>query len=196
MKFTLTEESEILIEYSATTNKSTPVNLTNHSYFNFNGTGDVKGYSLQINSTSYTELNDQLVTTGKIIPNNGGPLAFDKEKNIGQDIDKVGVGFDINYCLHDTPKHEKYGTLRYAATVKYDKIVLTVYTDKPGVQLYTGNFLSPDIVGKGLQPCVKHGALCLETQDYPNAVNIPEFPSIILEPGQTYQHTTIYQFSF
>ena len=195
--YTLTPENEIVIDYSATTNKKCPINMTNHAYFNLQGGSEtIYNHSLTINSSKYTALNDSLVPTGQFVEVAGGPYDFRTEKLIGQDIAGTEGGYDINYCIGETAKHPKCEQLRFCAEVKNSDVSMSVYTDQIGVQFYTGNFLEGSKTGKKGQPFFKHQAFCLETQAYPDSVNHPEFPNTVVSPSEAYKHSTLLQFKF
>ncbi|MEO6454769.1 MAG: aldose epimerase family protein [Ginsengibacter sp.] len=193
--YTLTADNSLAIDYSATTDKATPLNLTNHSYFNLSAGKDstILGEKIMINANKFTEVNDQLIPTGKLPDVAGTPMDFTVEKVIGKDIGQVKGGYDHNWVLVRNGEG-----LEKAATV-YDSLsgrFMEVFTTQPGVQFYTGNFLDGTLTNtpNGAR-YVKHSALCLETQHYPDSPNQPSFPSTILKPGQTYAHKTIYKFS-
>ena len=195
--YTLTEENGILIEYSATTSKKCPINLTNHAYFNLQGGADtVYNHSLTLNAGKYTALDHNLVPTGEFVPVAGTPYDFNSEKKIGEDIGAVEGGYDINYCLNDAPKHSKLEKLHFCAEAKVSDITMTLFTDQIGVQFYSGNFLKGPTKGKKGLPFFKHQGFCLETQAYPDSVNRPEFPNTVVSPGETYKHSTLIQFKF
>jgi aldose 1-epimerase len=191
----LTDANELRIEYSATTDKPTPVNLTNHSYFNLGGAGDVLGHELMLAADSFTPSDANLIPTGEIKSVKGTPMDFTKPKLIGADFGKLTntpVGYDHNFVLNGGGKGSAL-----AARVYEPKSgrVMEALTTEPGVQFYTGNFLDGTLTGKGGVVYKQHAGFCLETQHFPDAVNQPAFPSIILRPGQTYRQTTIYGFS-
>jgi aldose 1-epimerase len=193
--YTLTHGDVLRIEYSAKTDKATPVNLTNHSYFNLAGGGAITGHELTLAAKNYTPVDDTLIPTGQIAPVAGTPLDFTTPTLIGSRISQVGgdpKGYDHNYVLDG-----KAGTLRFGARA-YEPIsgrVLEMYTTEPGVQLYTGNFLDGTLTGKGGTVYKQHTGFCLEAQHYPDSPNQPKFPSVILKPGDTYKQTTEYRFS-
>jgi aldose 1-epimerase len=197
VQFWLNENNEVRIEYGAKTDKTTLVNLTNHSYFNLAGAGadTVLDHELMVNANEYVPVNKTLIPTGKLEAVKGTVFDFTKETRIGERIEKLydtgAKGYDHCYAL---TKREKMPSL--AAKLREPKSgrIMTVSTTEPGVQVYTGNFLFGQ-KGKDGKEYKQRSAVCLETGKFPDAVNQPAFPSIILRPKETYQHTCVYAFS-
>lgn len=193
--YTLTPDNGLQINYKATTDKPTVLNLTNHSYFNLSAGKEstILGHELTIKASRYTPVNDKLIPTGKLDAVDGTPMNFNTAKKVGADIEKVKGGYDHNYVLD-----KKEGEMATIATL-YDPTsgrVMEVSTTQPGVQFYTGNFLDGTLTNtRGGQKYGKNAALCLETQHFPDSPNQPSFPSVVLKPGETYNQTTVYKFS-
>ncbi len=193
--YSLSADNELKIDYSATTDKATPLNLTNHAYFNLSAGKDstILDHELQIDANKFSEVNASLIPTGKLPDVKNTPMDFTSSKKVGQDISKVEGGFDHNWVLNKKGNagFDKVATLYHAASGR----LMDVYTTQPGIQFYSGNFLDGTLSGKNGQKYVKHAALCLETQHFPDSPNQPFFPNTILKPGETYHHVTSYKFS-
>lgn len=199
VRYTLTDEDVLRVDYTATTDRATPVNLTQHSYFNLKGAGcgDVLDHELTLNASRFTPVNAGMIPTGEIVSVGGTPLDFTTPHRIGARIDapheqlQIAAGYDHNFVL-DGPARR----LNFAARVfeRASGRTLEVWTEEPGVQLYTGNFLDDVFIGKHGAPYGRRGGFCLETQHFPDAPNHPGFPSIILRPGGTYATTTEFRF--
>jgi len=195
--YELTPDNQLLLDFQATTTKPTPINMTNHSYFNLSGHKNadkqLKGHHVLLNASHFTPVDDTLIVSGEIKPVEGTIYDLRKNKNL-HELLKQFPGFDNNFCL-DRNKGE---AVSLAARVQDSGSgrVLEVYTDQPGIQFYTSNFL-PDkdpLPGKEGAKYFKQGAFCLETQNYPNAINVDHFPDPVINPGAVYSHKLYYRF--
>jgi aldose 1-epimerase len=190
--YSLNNDGELRIDYTAQTDKKTVLNLTNHSYFNLSGSGTVLGHNIRINADRYTVLDDGSIPTGELGQVAGSEMDLRVPTLIGKNIDVVqGLGYDHNYCINQASEGEL--TLAAAAVDPDSGRTLECWTTEPGVQFYTANYLD-GVKGKGGACYNKQEGFCLETQHWPDSPNRPDFPSTELVPGRTYTQTCIYKF--
>ena len=195
--YTLTDENELKIDYLGVPEEDTIVNMTNHTYFNLNGhaSGNVLQQELWVDADAFTPTDAELIPTGEICPVEGTPMDFRVKKPVGRDIEadyeaiRFGGGYDHNWCLNNDGK--------FARVIEFSSelsgITMEVYTDLPGVQIYSGNFLEEEVGKQGIVYRKRQG-ICFETQIYPDAINHENFPSPIVRKGEEYRTTTVYKF--
>lgn len=196
--YQLTEENELIVDYSATTDKSTPINFTQHSYFNLAGSGSILNHQLQVNADSITPITKAQIPTGEFMPVADTPFDFREMRSVGERIDdendqlEYGFGYDHNFVI----RHLKENDLTFAARL-YDEVsgrVMDVFSQEPGLQVYSGNWLNDSMSGKGIT-FERRGGICLEPEHYPNSPNQENFPNTILHPDSEYRSRTIFKFS-
>ncbi|MCL6275593.1 galactose mutarotase [Muricauda sp. 2012CJ35-5] len=202
VRYALTDSNELQIFYEATTDKKTIVNLTHHSFFNLKGegNGNIESHLIEINADHYTPVDENLIPTGALSSVVGTPMDFRVQKSIGQDINEnfnqldLAGGYDHNYVLNSNPTNTD--SLTFAARVIEPESgrTMEVYTNEPGIQFYSGNFMDGSVQSKNGNAYVKRGAFCLETQHFPNSPNQDSFPSTVLNPGEKYTSVCVYKF--
>ena len=198
--YTLTDSNELVIDYTATTDMATPINVSQHSYFNLKGegNGDILDHEIMINADKFTPVDKNLIPTGELRPVKGTPLDFTTSTKIGARIEDpyeqmvLGHGYDHNFVLNRTGPGLSLAARVYEPTTGR---VLEVSTTQPAVQFYTGNFLDGSVTGKEGHVYKRRYGFCLETQHYPDSPNHPDFPSTILRPGEKFHQTTVFKFS-
>jgi aldose 1-epimerase len=192
--YRLSAKNEAILEWEATCDKPTPINMTNHAYFNLRGegSGDILGHELTLKASRCLEIDDKTLPTGKVLPVKGGPMDFTSKKAIGKDIGGLPIGYD--HCYVFDRANAQMAELGEAFDPESGRR-MKLHATQPGVQLYTAFHLN-EKNGKGGNAYGRFGAFCLETEDYPDAPNRPEFPNSILMPGKSYRHSAMYAFSW
>ena len=195
--YTLTDDNSLKIEMEATTDATTLVNMAHHSYWNLGGhdSGTILNHELTLDADQYTP-GSPMVPLGGVAPVTGTPFDFTRAKPVGRDLQQAGgmpVGYDHNFVINGDPaRFRQVARLKDPGTGR----VMTLSADQPGVQFYTGNFLDGSLKGKGGAVYGQHAGLCLETQKFPNAINVPGWQDqVILRPGRTYRHLMVYAFA-
>ncbi len=194
VEVSLTDENELRLDYTAKCDQATPLNLTNHSYFNLATQGNILGHELMLTARRYTPVDETSIPTGEIRDVTGSPMDFTTPIAIGARFSQLKnqpVGYDHNFVLDNEGKLVRFARAFDPGSGR----VMEAFTTEPGVQLYTSNYMDGTLKGKGGLYYSQHSGFCLETQHYPDSVNQPQFPSSILRPGQLYRQTTIYKFS-
>lgn len=202
VNYTLSDKNELNIKYTATTDKTTVLNLTHHSFFNLEGegSGTVDNHRMMINADAFTPVNVGLIPTGEIKEVEGTPFDFREMKPIARDIESkdqqllFAKGYDHNFVLNQGPRNENGLVLAAEVVAPKSGRTMQVYTNEPAIQFYGGNFLNGKDVGKSGKSYPFRGAFCLETQHYPDSPNQPAFPSTVLEPGEVYTSICLYKF--
>lgn len=203
VRYTLTDNDELQMNYTASTDKPTVVNLSNHAFFNLEGegNGNVNNHLLMINADFFTPVNQDLIPTGAIVQVKGTPFDFLSLKPIGLNLDadiqqlQYTKGYDHNYVLNKFPKNQQGLVLAAKVIAPNSGRIMEVYTSEPGIQFYEANYLDGTLVGKSNKPYVFRGAFCLETQHFPDSPNQLNFPSTLLRPLETYTSTSVYKFT-
>ncbi|QZT36699.1 galactose mutarotase [Halosquirtibacter xylanolyticus] len=188
--YTLTKNNDLLVKYNATTDQKTIVNLTNHTYFNLNGANDtIKDHDVVMNAQAITPVTENLIPTGDYLDVTETPFDFTEKKSLGLQIDELPDGYDVNFVLNKEKDAEFAGTLSHQATGRS----VSVFTTQPGMQIYTGYYI-PEFTGHDNKKYGRYMGVALETQHFPDSVNQPNFPSVVLEPGQTFEELTRFHF--